>query len=72
MRGRVIDAPELHDRDLLISVTPELSQAERDPQPLISDGIDQDGTWLTAALNVTLAHPHWNTSRRLAGWAFRQ
>ncbi len=73
MRGRVVDAqsgggggtyqhehPGLDPRGLVISMIRELSQAKRDPQLLMRDEIDQDGTWLTAALNVTLASPRWN------------
>jgi hypothetical protein len=69
---RVVEAyhrehPELDARDWVVSMIRELSQAKRDPQLVIRDEIDQDGAWLTAALNVALASPRWNIGRRLPG-----
>ena len=69
---RVVEAyhrehPELDARDWVVSMIRELGQAKRDPQLVIRDEIDQDGTWLTAALNVTLASPRWNIGRRRPG-----
>ena len=69
---RVVEAyhrehPELAARDWVVSMIRELSQAKRDRQLVIRDEIDQDGTWLTAALNVTLASPRWNIGRRRPG-----
>jgi hypothetical protein len=55
--------PELDARDLVISLIQALSQAKRDPQRFMRDTTDQDGTGLTAALNVALAPPRWNIDR---------
>jgi ER-bound oxygenase mpaB/B'/Rubber oxygenase, catalytic domain len=56
--------PELDARDLVMSMIQELSQAKREPQRVMRDATDQDGTGLTAALNVALASPRWNIDRR--------
>jgi hypothetical protein len=40
----------------------ELSQAKNDPQRFTSGAIDQDETWLAAALKIALAPPPWHVA----------
>jgi hypothetical protein len=52
--------PELTDpRDLVRSMILELREAKRDPQRFTRAAANPDGTWLTEALAVALAPPHW-------------
>lgn len=63
---RVVEAyrrehPEFADaRELVRSMIQELSRAKNDPRRFTSGAIDQDETWLAAALKIALAPPPWN------------
>jgi hypothetical protein len=60
------DHPEFTDaRDMVRSMIRELSHAKNDPQRFASGAIDQNGTWLAAALDVALKTPPWNVDPKV-------
>src|SRR5215470_16647226 len=60
VEGYYREHPELGDsRSLVRSMIRELGKVKQEPQRFMRDAVDQDDTWLTAALNVALVPPHW-------------